>query len=101
MLLHRALDGTGPQPFEDYVGRLSEEFGGALPSVILAERAQLPAGFLEQLIEYRAYRPAYRALKAADSAEARDRLRQWDLGALAEQIEMELAEEEVAEQRGR
>jgi hypothetical protein len=32
---------------------LSEEFGGALPSAIIAEQRRLPAGFLEQVLEYR------------------------------------------------
>ena len=33
---------------------MSEEFGGRLPSEILAEVNRLPAGMLEQIIEYRA-----------------------------------------------
>lgn len=34
---------------------MSEEFGGALPSAIMAERALWPPGFLEEIIEARAY----------------------------------------------
>lgn len=45
-------------PIEDYYGWLSEEFGNALPSEIIAEQRRLPVGFLEQLIEYRQYRRA-------------------------------------------
>lgn len=51
-------------PIEHYFGRLSEEFGGALPSAIAAEKRRLPMGFLEQLIEYRAYAQAHAANEA-------------------------------------
>lgn len=62
---HRHLDDDGPVPIEHFYGRLSEEFGGALPSVIWREMQRLPVGFLEQVIEYRAYARA-KAANAAD-----------------------------------
>jgi len=86
------LDGRGPQPFEHYIGRLSEEFGGALPSVILAELARLPVGFMEQIIEYRHYAAAYAANRADpkgwESSEPRT---------LAMVIEHELAQADIEE----
>ena len=93
MILHRSLDGRGPQPFEHYIGRLSEEFGGALPSVILAELARLPVGFMEQIIEYRAYAAAYAANRADPKSWESSELR-----TLAMQNEHELAEEEIDEE---
>lgn len=59
------MDDDGPIPIEHYYGRLSEEFGGALPSVIAAELQRLPVGFLEQIVEYRSYAAAF-AANAAD-----------------------------------
>lgn len=67
---------------------LSQEFGGALPSAIEAERRRLPAGFLEQVIEYRHYAEAYRANEIDEKG--------WDstpLRRLAKEIQHELAEE--------
>ena len=55
------MEGGGPIPIEHYLGRLSEEFGGALPSEIIREMQRLPVGFLEQLLEYRNYAAAVRA----------------------------------------
>lgn len=40
-------------PFEYWIGRLSEEFGGCLPSVLMAEANRLPAGMLDTIIEDR------------------------------------------------
>jgi hypothetical protein len=44
---------------------LSEEFGGALVSEIIAEQQRLPIGFLEQVLEYRSAAAA-RAANQAD-----------------------------------
>jgi len=52
--LHRGLDGDGPLPLEFVVGRICEEFH-CVPSVAWREWLQLPAGFLETILEYRAY----------------------------------------------
>lgn len=40
-------------PYEHRIGCLSAEFGGVLPSVIVAEEARLPAGMLDTILEYR------------------------------------------------
>lgn len=64
MAFHRYLDGDGEIPIEHWFGRVSEEFGGALPSVIWREMQRLPIGFLEQVIEYRAYERAHAANQA-------------------------------------
>jgi len=88
------LIGRGPQPFEHYIGRLSEEFGGALPSVILRELQRLPVGFMEQVIEYRRYAEAV----ATNTAHPEG----WDtspMRTLAMEIEHELAAEEIEEQQ--
>jgi hypothetical protein len=53
-------------PFEHYVGRLCEEFPGRLPSEVLAERRRLPEGFLEDLIEMRAFAAVWARLDAAE-----------------------------------
>lgn len=77
-------------PIEHYYGRLSEEFGGALPTVIWREQQRLPEGCLEQMIEYR----AYAAAKAANDADPKGWQRS-EMRTLAQQIEIALAEEDV------
>ena len=77
-------------PVQHYYGRLSEEFGGALVSEILAEQQRLPVGFLEQVIEYRAYASAH----AANEADPKG----WDsspMRRLAQEIEHQLIQEEI------
>jgi len=77
-------------PIEHYYGRMSEEFGGALVSDIIREQQRLPVGFLDQLLEYRAYAYA----KAANAADPKG----WDsspMRRLAQEIEMELAAEDI------
>lgn len=69
-----------------YIGRLSEEFGGALPSVIEAELDRLPVGFLERVIEYRAYAAAKSRYDGATTKPARDALRSNALVDLVETI---------------
>jgi hypothetical protein len=71
---------------------LSEEFGGALPSAIWAEVLRLPAGFLEQLIEYRAYAAAKQVYAQNPKAEG-------GLVDLVKVIEFELAQEAIADAR--
>jgi hypothetical protein len=48
------LDGDGPFPLEFVVGRICEEFH-CLPSAAWREWLTLPAGFIETILEYRAY----------------------------------------------
>ena len=95
MALHRYLEGDGPMPIEHYFGRLSEEFGGALPSEIIAEQRRLPIGFLEQVIEYRAYAHAHAANAADPKGSGSTPMRQ-----LALAIEAELAFEGVTSANG-
>ena len=66
--LFRWLEGHGqrPQlqpvsPFAYYLGRLCEEFPGIAPSELLAERARLPEGLLEEIVESRAFARAVAA----------------------------------------
>ena len=75
---------------------MSEEFGGALPSVVMAEAERLPVGFMEQIVEYRRYNDAWSALQVATTSDARMLLRRSTFGALAEEIAMELAAEDLA-----
>lgn len=53
-----------------------------MPSVIWAEQQRLPAGFLEQVIEYRSYATAYRIYQQNPKAEG-------DMVALVKTIEFE------------
>lgn len=68
--------------------------GGAPPTVVFRELDRLPPGFLEQMIEYRRFAEVFTAIERADSAEARQALRQHPLGELADEIEFELARDE-------
>jgi len=61
--LHRALDGDGPLPLEYVIGRICQEFH-CLPSAAVREWDALPAGFLETILEYRAYAYAKAAYDA-------------------------------------
>lgn len=90
MAFHRYLNGDGPIPIEHYFGRLSEEFGGALPSALVAEMQRLPVGFLEQILEYRSYAAAYYVNEANAPGWEKSEMR-----TLAIQIEMALAQEEI------
>ena len=71
---------------------MSEEFGGALPTVIWAEQQRLPVGFLEQIIEYRRYAEAYAANQVDGSS---DGWRSTPMRTLAKELEHALAEEEL------
>lgn len=92
--LHLSLDGKGPQPFEHYIGRLSEEFGGALPSVIWREQQRLPVGFLERIVACRHYAGMKALVDEATTVEARKRLPKTPLRYLVDQILLELRKEE-------
>jgi hypothetical protein len=52
--LHRALDGDGPLPLEFILGRICESFH-CLPSAAWREWRNLPVGFMETILDYRAY----------------------------------------------
>jgi hypothetical protein len=92
--LHLSLDGKGPQPFAHYVGRLSEEFGGALPSEILAELARVPVGFLEEIIEDRNYAATKAAYDAEQNSKSKTPIRS-ETWQLVQAIEFEIAGEEL------
>lgn len=79
---------------------MSQEFGGARPTVILEEIDRLPAGFMEQLLEYRHFAEAVQALDAADTTERRQALGAHPMVALAEEIEFGMAEAEMKEANG-
>ena len=72
---------------------LCEAFPGRLPSEIQAEIDQQPAGFLEEILEAKAYRKVKEMRDAADTQEARMRLPKTPLFLLASQIDMDLAAE--------
>ena len=61
--MHRALDGDGPLPLEFVIGRICDEFH-CLPSAAWREWLNLPAGFMETIIEYRTYSRAKAAYDA-------------------------------------
>lgn len=88
------MDGKGPIPFAHYVGRLSEEFGGRLPSEILAEHARVPVGFLEEILEARLYAATKAVYDAEQQSKSKTPIRSetWQLVQL---IEFEIAEDEL------
>lgn len=51
----RALDGDGPPTFAQWLGSLCDAFPGRLPSEVYREWRQLPAGFLEEVMEARVF----------------------------------------------
>lgn len=66
-----------------------------MPSAIFAEMQRLPVGFLEQLLEYRAFANA----KAANDADPGG----WEkseMRTLAQEIEMAIVAEELKKQNG-
>lgn len=84
------MDGEGPQPFEHFIGRLSEEFGGALPDAVFECWQRMPIGFMERLIEYRAYAATKAAKDRHDNPTATSEL--WQL---VTEIEHEIATEDI------
>lgn len=64
---------------------------------MIAEVERLPAGFLEQMLEYRRFAEAWHAMKRAETREQREGMRGkgWDFFDLAEMIELDI---EIAEQ---
>lgn len=83
------MNGNGPQPFEQYIGRLSEEFGGMRCSDVLDELERLPVGFMERVIEYRAY------ANTKVRYEASQKEYEPPLLTLVKVIEAELVQEEI------
>lgn len=77
-------------PLVFWIGRICEEFA-CTPSVALRELEVLPDGFIEQLIEARAYAATKRACDAATSRKERPT---GPLADLVTEIEFALAQEE-------
>ena len=86
------MERQGPQPFEHFIGRLCEEFC-CLPSQAYREWRRCPAGFLEQIVEFRAYARAKGRYDAASTAEAQKALFGDDLVQLVKTLDFELAQE--------
>lgn len=79
-------------PVAFWIGRLSQEFGGAMPSVILREIANAPDGLLEDIVEARDYVQAYLSVQAKDFPKGKEPPTP-SLELLVREIESELAEE--------
>jgi len=89
------LERQGPQPFEHFIGRLCEEFS-CVPTAAYREWLRCPAGFLEQIVEFRAYARAKARYDAATSSEAQKALIGDDMVQVVKQIDFELAREASA-----
>jgi hypothetical protein len=86
------LDGTGPQPEALWIARLTEAFQ-CLPSEAIREWRAAPVGYLEEVLEARAYEQAKAMTDAADSPEARKRLPKTELFQMVTEIEFDLVRE--------
>lgn len=75
-----------------WLGRLCEEFH-CLPSVAYREWLAAPAGFLEELLEARSYAHAKRTI---EHAKTKDDIPPGEIFAWVQQIELEIAGEELA-----
>jgi hypothetical protein len=84
-----------------YWADLMDVFPGRLFSEIRAEINRLPIGFLEEVLEARAYRQAKQMTDAADTPDARKRLPKGGFFQLVPEIEAELVEEELGGGNGR
>jgi hypothetical protein len=78
---------------------LCEAFPGRFPTEIWREVLRLPAGLLDEVLEAKAYREAKAMTDAAETTEARQRLPQTPLFALARTIEMALAREALEKKK--
>jgi hypothetical protein len=73
-----------------WIGHLSEQLG-CLPSEAYAEWQRWPFGFLEEVIEARAYAQAHRAIDGVTEKKARQQIKAtYPLAATVEQLELEL-----------
>jgi hypothetical protein len=93
-VLHRFLDGEGPQPLEHWIGRICEEFH-VTPTEAIEQWRELPVGLLEGIIEARAYAHAKLAYDHADTPELQRALPRTPLMALVKRIDFELAQEDI------
>lgn len=86
---HRSLDGDGPQPFEQFIGRLCEEFH-CLPDAAWRCWLKMPAGFMERVIEYRAYAGTKAQYDHASNPKAES-----PMLSLVKEIDFEIAQEDI------
>lgn len=85
------MDGQAPLPLTYRIGRFCEEFPAYGPEEAYLAWQRLPVGFLEEIIEGRAYAAAKAALDRAGDAEGkRNVMRDWPLAGLAWEIEMNI-----------
>ena len=82
-------------PFEFWIGRLCEEFH-CLPSAAFREWLRAPAGFLEEVIEIRAYAEAKRIY---DAAENKQQIPKGPIFDMVKRIDLELAKEALDARR--
>jgi len=73
-----------------------DAFQGRFLTEIVQELERLPTGMLDEVLEAKSYRYAKELVDAADTDEARKRLPKTPLFLLVDEIDGELAEEEIA-----
>jgi hypothetical protein len=74
---------------------LLEAFPGRFPTEIVAEIKRLPVGWLDEVLEAKAYRSAKAMVDAADTKAAQERLPTTALYELVKEITEDLAIEEM------
>ena len=67
-------DGEAPYPVTLWLADLMDHFPGRLPSELIAEIERMPVGFVQEVVEARAYRQAKHITDAVDTPEAAQRL---------------------------
>lgn len=75
---------------------LLEAFPGRFPSEIVAELRRQPAGWIDEVLEAKAYRQAKSLVDAADTEDARKRLPSTPLFEVVKEITQDLAIQEIA-----
>jgi len=93
--LHRALDGTGPEPIELWVSRMCDAFPSLSPSTLIREQALLPVGMLDGILEARAYARMHALWTAADTPAKRKALPQSALLDLVKANDLAIATEDI------
>lgn len=85
-------DPEGELPFEHYLGVLCDAFH-CLPDAAYRSWLALPVGMMEAILEYRVYAQAHTLYEAADTPEARKRLKRTGTMALVEKTTFDLVRE--------
>lgn len=78
-----------------WLADLMDHFPGRLPSELIAEIERTPPGWVQEVLEARAYRQAKHAMDAADTPEAAKRLPTTPLFQWVREIEEALVLEEM------